>query len=507
MARRGLRLFVAVALVLGLGWTWASCDRCGEWPTGAPAMHALGRAVGPLRVGAAAVDIAPRYPVTVGGYGPLRSSASSAAAPVRARAVVIEVSGERVALVELDVLLVTERLRVAIADGAGFPVWLVASHAHSSMGGYDPRLASQLVALGGYSADDERALVDAGRAALEKAKASLTPAAVAVDSGTSAVAVARSGAGVDERLTRIRFVALGTTAVLQAPAVGGAQPVRAPAAVPGEETPGTGAELIRTRASTPPALPLADATATQLIRTGAPAAVPPGDDAPRTGASTPPAAPRDDAPRLLAQLIITAAHPTLVAQRTSQLDPDWPGRVAELAPGAVTLVLQGAAGNASPARDAASTPDAFAKLVASALDALPRSEPQAATALTWAEVTLPLPRPDASRLVPGFLRAAAENVLCDGAERELTLTALRVGPASLLLVPVEPSAAAGRVLEEQAQLSRVVSLANGYAGYVDTDQAVRAGSGEASRQYFPAELLRQLADAARLAGAAARTTP
>lgn len=418
MKRRLLVTVAAVAGVALLSWGWASMDRCGTWSNEPPGLVGVGRAAGALRVGAATADVAPKYPVTVGGYGPIRSSASSAAAPIRARAIVIEVGGEKLAFVELDVLLVTAALRSAVAEGAGMPVWLLASHTHSSLGGYDQRLASELAALGSFSADDERALVEAARSALEKARSRLAPAAIAVDQGAAELGVARSGSEVDSRVTRVRFLAPG-----------------------GERT---------------------------------------------------------------AQVIIAQAHPTLVEPRTTTLDSDWPGRLADLEPATVTLVLQGAGGNASPRRETAATAPEFARAAAGAVAALPNGEARAETTLAWAETALPLPRPDASRLAPAPFRAVVENVLCDDAEHSASVSAVRLGEVTLLFVPVEPTAVAGRVLEEQAGATRVVSLANGYAGYVDTDEAVRAQSGEAKRQYFSAEFLRLIADAARLAGSAVR---
>src|SRR5262249_56570618 len=55
----------------------------------------------------------------------------------------------------------------------------------------------------------------------------------------------------------------------------------------------------------------------------------------------------------VAQLVVLAAHPTLVGRPPPGLDPDWPGRVAraqERAGQGVTLVLQGNVGNVSVQR-------------------------------------------------------------------------------------------------------------------------------------------------------------
>jgi hypothetical protein len=99
-----------------------------------------------------------------------------------------------------------------------------------------------------------------------------------------------------------------------------------------------------------------------------------------------------------------------------------------------------------------------------------------------------------------MLKAAAENALCDQAEDFVVLHGLRLGEARLLLVPFEPSFPAGQVLEEQAQAARLISLADGYSGYLETVEAARGGLGEAHRQYFAPDLLTRLAEGAKLAG-------
>ena len=209
--------------------------------------------------------------------------------------------------------------------------------------------------------------------------------------------------------------------------------------------------------------------------------------------------------RPLAQVIIASAHPTLVERRPDGLHPDWPGLLAERMEkdqGPVTLVLQGTAGNASVDRTRLATPgDAAARF-----DELVRSLPARAQAegleAAWAEVHVSLPRPRADRVVPSLLTAAAENALCDDAEDLAVLHGLRLGEVRLLFVPFEPSFGAGQVLEEQANVTRLVSLADGYGGYVETVEAARAAEGESKRQYFPPELIVRLAEGAKLAGKA-----
>lgn len=415
-------LGVAGAVVVGL-WAFASMDRCGEWTAGRPALTGLARARGPLRVGAAKQPISPVFPVVVGGYGPWRSEASSSGA-LAARAVVLESAGVRFGMVELDALLVTAPLVEAIRAERGFPLWVTAVHAHSSLGGYDRRAVAQVAALGRFREDEERALVDAARKAVDAAVAALKPSTLEVTQGqASGLSVARTSDSVDERLTRLRFLDTGGAA--------------------------------------------------------------------------------------MAQWLVLSAHPTLVERRTTVLDADYPGALAaegERA-GVITFVLQGAAGNASAALGPSETAQGFATRVGKAFGALPEATVFREVDLALATARLSLPRPDGSRLAPGFAVAALENVLCDGAEREVEVAALRLGPVSFLAVPGEPSRAAGLVLEEQSGATRALGNTNGYLGYVELEAAVRGPWGEAHHQYFGPELLGHLGAAARLVGSAAGISP
>ncbi|MDP1822452.1 MAG: hypothetical protein Q8L48_04400 [Archangium sp.] len=419
MKRRVLIGLGVLGTTLLLAWGGASVDRCGPWISRPVALTHLAHGQGALQVGAAKVELQVQFPTTVGGYGPLRSTVERSSSPLFARALVIDVGGQRLALVLLDVLLVPPQLRDAIGKDQPLPTWVLATHTHSGPSGFDPRLASELAALGSYSPRDFDGVAAAGRDALRLALAAVKPARLEVGEAlTEGVSVPRSGAEVDRRLSRLRFD-------------GPAGPV--------------------------------------------------------------------------AQVLIISAHPTLVPKRPEGLHPDWPGLLAqrfEREGGPVTLVLQGAGGNASVDRKRLPTPEAAAER----LETLARGvstvvQPDGLDG-AWTEVHVSLPRPDARRVVPAPLAAAAENALCDDAEDFVVVHGLKLGDARLVLVPFEPSFAAGRVLEEQADATRVVGLADGYAGYVETVEAARAGEGEARRQYFPPELLTRLAEGAKLAGQA-----
>ncbi len=203
------------------------------------------------------------------------------------------------------------------------------------------------------------------------------------------------------------------------------------------------------------------------------------------------------------QLLIVSAHPAVVPKKPDALHADWPGLLAmrlEREGGPVTLVLQGAAGNASVNRALLPTPEAVAEKLETLVRALPTRAQAVELHAAWSEVQVSLPRPDVRNVVPAPFRGVVENAVCDDAEDVAVLHALKLGDARLLFVPLEPSFEAGLLLEQQAEATRLVSLADGYAGYVETEAHARSGDGEARRQYFPPELLSRLAEGARLVG-------
>lgn len=199
----------------------------------------------------------------------------------------------------------------------------------------------------------------------------------------------------------------------------------------------------------------------------------------------------------VAQLVVVAAHPTLVARPPPGLDPDWPGRLAraqERAGQGVTLVLQGNVGNVTvPRADTGAEPavDAFSRRVDAAL-ATVELRP-AGTGLSHARLEVALPGPDASRLVPWGLATVVDNVgLWPWAPGWAELAELRIGGVRLLGVPLETTAASGAVLERAAGGARAVSLVNGYLGYVEPADRVERAAGESRRQLFEPGLLEAL---------------
>jgi hypothetical protein len=136
------------------------------------------------------------------------------------------------------------------------------------------------------------------------------------------------------------------------------------------------------------------------------------------------------------QWLILAAHPTFIPRKPAALDPDYPGTLDG-------LVLQSAAGNAAANGE---TLDAFSAKVAQAFDALSGAVVEA-PALRVARVTLTPPPPDPSRLVPLFFTMPGKNFICASASKEADVEALRLGPLTLLALPVEVPFGSAHVLE------------------------------------------------------------
>ena len=214
----------------------------------------------------------------------------------------------------------------------------------------------------------------------------------------------------------------------------------------------------------------------------------------------------------VAQLVVLAAHPTLVGRPPPGLDPDWPGRLAraqERAGQGVTLVLQGNVGNVSVQRvETGRDPpvEAFAQLVDAAVAAVPLQA--AGTGLSHARVEVSLPGPDASRFVPWGLATLVDNVaLWPFAPGWAELAQLRIGGVRLLGLPVESTAASGAMLERAAGGARAVSLVNGYLGYAEPADRVERGAGESRRQLFGPGLLEALRFGTEATRAALRPSP
>ncbi|HET6900264.1 MAG TPA: hypothetical protein VFK70_18065, partial [Vicinamibacteria bacterium] len=163
---------------------------------------------GPLTAGAARVRIAPPLPVVRAGYGPRKAVAESEHDSLEVRAIVLRASGRSLAIVLADLVLVPEELSAAlearVADLRLDGVVLVATHTHSSVGGFDRRVLAQFVAMGRYRPDVAACLLERGEQALREAARHREPVHVwTAEARLSAWAENRStpGGSVDDRLS------------------------------------------------------------------------------------------------------------------------------------------------------------------------------------------------------------------------------------------------------------------------------------------------------------------
>ncbi|NTX51294.1 neutral/alkaline non-lysosomal ceramidase N-terminal domain-containing protein [Myxococcus sp. CA039A] len=424
-------LFPLVLLTVGAAYSLGSWNWCGTWAERAPVLLSQVKTEGALRAGAAKVPLVPPFPVVVAGYSPPRPDASQSDPPLHARAVVLESGSTRVGLVSLELLLVTDAVTAKVREralAAGLQdVLVLATHTHSSLGGYDSRLVSQLVGTGRYREDSLEAVVAAASAALQQAAAALTDVTLELGEAKepSFVYTRSGGTAPDGSLTR---------AVLR-------------------------------------------------------------------GASAP-----------VAELLFFAAHPAMVPRQRAYVDPDYPGRLSSLRESegsGVTLLLQGAVGNASVAfseGQGLERVSAFARALSDLAGKVPMASVGPSVRLSLVRAEAVMPRPDASRLVPSFTRAAGDNLLCGSSERVAEVAALVLGPLELVTVPGEPTVDAGAVLVGRTGASGVLGLAGGYVGYVETPELVRVSGGESRRQYFGPSLLERLGEAAELAASTAGFT-
>lgn len=200
----GLALLAAVLL----GWGVGSLDWCGAWPAKAPVRLGSGFARAPLQAGAAEVALHPPFPSVLAGYGPVRSEVAGAAVPLRARALVLREGKLTVAIANADVLLlpadVVRRVRARVRKLGLDALWLVATHAHSSFGGYDARLVAEVAGTGRFHAADRKALVEGLSSAVAEAARALRPVRLDVGEGSApGLVTSRDGPQpVDTRLTR-----------------------------------------------------------------------------------------------------------------------------------------------------------------------------------------------------------------------------------------------------------------------------------------------------------------
>lgn len=240
------------------------------------------------------------------------------------------------------------------------------------------------------------------------------------------------------------------------------------------------------------------------VRVSAGTSAPPDLSVPRTGPSADGRLTRvafDGPERAVAEVLIASAHPTVIPRENEELDADWPGALAaarEASGAGVSLVVQGAAGNATVAFHENESLAQWVERIAAAAAAVPL-KPAGDAGLVVIRMGVTLPEVDVTRLVSAPLQPAVRNVLCTQSDAYITLSLVRLGQLNLLAVPGEPSFAAGRALEEKGGADRLVALTGGYLGYVEPAEVVGRGEGEARRQYYGPALAAALEEGARAA--------
>jgi len=224
----------------------------------------------------------------------------------------------------------------------------------------------------------------------------------------------------------------------------------------------------------------------------------------------------------VAKLVVFGVHPTIMPRDGLTLSGDWPSwtmSVLEADGGAPTLFFQGAMGDTTWAKRQGGMEEPervrrFGRAVASdvrgALAA--GGEGEAEAELAHAEVEVALPPADTRGFLPRPLARAGSNVLqwMLGRQR-VRVSYLRAGPLRLAFVPGEVVAELGMEWRRRLGAS-LVTVADGYVGYVETPQRLETGGGEGAGQYFGPELAPVLLEgllAARAAaeGAAAGVAP
>jgi hypothetical protein len=214
------------------------------------------------------------------------------------------------------------------------------------------------------------------------------------------------------------------------------------------------------------------------------------DDAERDGRMTVLRIDRPDG-QPVAELTVFASHPTTEGILNRRISGDWPARFYAHSKHGVRLLLQGPVGDQSaalPRRLGPRTPENYGAAVDRALATLSFGTPDAAPTIAYAaaEVGLPTPRP---LMVPGWLRPAATNLASSFLPSQAHVSALRIGPVVLLVVPGEVmSHPAARWRDMAGAGAEVVSVADGYVGYVDTADRVAAQRSAPERSYYGPEL-------------------
>lgn len=193
----------------------------------------------------------------------------------------------------------------------------------------------------------------------------------------------------------------------------------------------------------------------------------------------------------VAELTVFASHPTAMGIHNRRISGDWPSRFYAKSERGVRLLLQGPLGDQSrllPEDRGPMTPENYGLAVHRAVSALPPGPPDPSPTLAYAAADVPLPTPDPP-FVPAPLHLATRNLSSLFLPAQARVSALRIGSAVLLFAPGEVMGhLAARWREMGGVGAEVVSLADGYLGYVDTAEQSRGGTRHDERLLYGSEL-------------------
>src|SRR6266568_3537795 len=193
---------------------------------------------------------------------------------------------------------------------------------------------------------------------------------------------------------------------------------------------------------------------------------------------------------------------TLLGARNRVISGDWPGRFLAAGAHGLRLFFQGAIGDQSTEGPSSGSVRGFANVLSSRVAGIPFGKADPAPPLAWAQAEVGLPDSEIAG-APLLLRRAARNLAARGFPASARVEALQLGPVLLAAVPAEPVAAvASGWRASLPPKTVVVSLANGYVGYVEAPERVAAGEGEADRTYYGATLAPTLGAAVKAAAGA-----
>jgi neutral ceramidase len=437
--------------------------------TAAVAGAAEAAAAAVLRAGAAEADITPFRGCQIDGHIGVPRPMEAVGTPLFARALVLEEGGRRFCLLSLDVLTTTtaeaDTIRRTLAEKFGFDRDAIAVHTtqnHSAPSIGQIMLSDRLPAARKYpwlrgSHPDYPAL------ALAKIEAAVAAAVAALEPVSVAWAAAIDGRVAFNRRTIMRD--------------GTAEMHLGPRSIE---------DVLQREGPSDPEVGVATFT----------------------GAAGKP----------LAALLHHTCHP-VHWQPLRTVHADWPGRWVEyvrrdLLPGATPLVVNGCCGNIhhhdtfNPARE--DTPESMGRLLTeSTRQALEKPHAVAAPRLAWRSETIRIPW----REFPGdtFAKARAlieahpepmwktakqdavqwdwcfaaglldvERLMQESDGFDYEIQAVAVGDLAVLVVPGEPFVEAQLEIKRRSPFARtfVAHMSNGFAGYVPTPAALRAGGYE-----------------------------